>query len=163
MKLETFEDLIAHQVKDLYSAEKQFAAAQPAMAEIATDPDLRDALETHVETTHLQIERLKTIAGELGVATGGVTCAAAKGLVEEGMELLETDGDPAVLDAALIAAAQRIEHYEIAGYGTLRALARRLGRTKAVRLIDETLAEERGADVLLTELAESSVNREAAS
>lgn len=163
MKLDTFEDLIAHQVKDLYSAEKQFAAAQPAMAGVASDTDLRDALETHVETTVRQIDRLEAIARELGVTTGGVVCVAAKGLVEEGKELLDADGDPAVVDAALIAAAQRIEHYEIAGYGTLRALARRLGRSKAVRLIDETLAEERGADVLLTELAESSINPEAAS
>lgn len=162
-KLETFEDLIQLQVQDLYSAERQFADAQPDMAEAATDSDLRDALEQHAEVTRGQIERLEAVARQLGVETGGKVSAAAKGLIEDGVELVKTGGDPAVVDAALIAAQQRIEHYEIAGYGTLRALAKRIGNGKATRLLEETLAQERGADLLLTELAEGSVNKEAAS
>lgn len=163
MKLETFEDLIRHQVQDLYSAEQQFAAAQPQMAEAASDPELEDALEAHVEVTRQQIRRLEEVARELGVAPEGHECVAAKGLVEEGEEIIKGDGDPMVRDAALIAAAQRVEHYEIAGYGTLKALARRIGNDKAAKLLDETLAEERGADLQLTEIAEGWINKEAAS
>jgi ferritin-like metal-binding protein YciE len=163
MKLETFEDLIRHQVQDLYSAEQQFAAAQPLMAEAASDPELEDALEAHVEVTRQQIARLEEVARELGVVPDGHECAAAKGLVEEGQEVIKGEGDPMVRDAALIAAAQRVEHYEIAGYGTLKALAKRIGNEKAAKLLDETLAEERGADLQLTEIAEGWVNQEAAS
>jgi ferritin-like metal-binding protein YciE len=163
MKLETFQDLITHQVQDLYSAEQQFAEALPAMADAASDEELQNALETHVNVTRKQIDRLEKVAKELGVKPGGHDCAAAEGLVEEGREVIEMDGDPMVRDAAIIAAAQRMEHYEIAGYGTLKALAQRIKNKNAARLLDETLEEERGADMLLTEIAEGWVNEEAAS
>jgi ferritin-like metal-binding protein YciE len=163
MKLETFQDLIEHQVQDLYSAEKQFAKALPNMAEAATDEELQGAFDTHLDVTKKQIDRLEQVAKALNVKPGGHTCAAAEGLVEEGQEVIEMEGDPMVRDAALIAAAQRIEHYEIAGYGTLKALAQRVRNDRAVKLLDETLAEERGADVQLTEIAEGWINEEAAS
>ncbi len=163
MQLQTFHDLIRHQVQDLYSAEEQFAAAQPAMVAAAADPDLAAALEGHLDVTREQIARLERVAAEFCVRPQGHRCAAAKGLVEEGHEIVTVEADPMVRDAALIAAAQRIEHYEIAGYGTLKALARRIGNDTAVRLLEETLAEERGADLLLSEIAEGWVNREAAS
>jgi ferritin-like metal-binding protein YciE len=163
MRLDSFDDLIQHQVQDLFSAEQQFAEAMPELSEAATDADLAAALETHLEVTHQQIERLRQIARSLGVKEQGDECAAARGLVEEAREVVETDGDAMVKDAALIAAAQRMEHYEIAGYGTLKALAHRIGNAEAARLADETLAEERGADLLLTEIAEDHVNEEAAS
>jgi ferritin-like metal-binding protein YciE len=162
MRLETFDDLIRHQVQDLHSAERQFAEALVAMADAAGDPELEAALDGHVDVTRLQIERLEEVARALGVNPRGDECAAAKGLVEEALEIVEVDGDPMVKDAALIAAAQRVEHYEIAGYGTLLALARRIKNTNAARLLDETLAEERGADLLLTEIAEGWINQEAA-
>lgn len=163
MSLNSFEDLIAEQLQDLYSAERQFAEAQPKMAAAAASEDLKDALEGHVEVTRGQIERLEQVAKLLGVDLQGKTCEAAKGLVREGQDVVRQDGDPFVKDAAIIAAAQRIEHYEIAGYGTARALAKQLGNREAQRLLEETLAEERGADLLLTELAEGSINKEAAS
>ncbi len=162
MKLDTFEDLIRHQVQELYAAEKQFAQAQPMMAEATTDPDLRDALEQHVDITRGQIERLERVAQMLGVSHTGGNSATAKALVDEGVRISGIDADPAVRDAALIAAAQRIEHFEIAGYGTLRALAKRVGQNQAARLVEETLAEERGVDMMLTEMAEGWINKRAA-
>lgn len=162
MSLNSFDDLIKEQLQDLYSAEKQFAEAQPAMAEAASDPALRDALEQHVQVTKEQIERLEKIAKELGFSASGKTCVAAKGLVEEGKEIVEKGGDPMVVDAALIAAAQRIEHYEIAGYGTLRAHVKRLGKQHVEQLLEQTLEEERGVDVLLTDMAERFINKQAA-
>lgn len=162
MRLDSFDDLIQHQVQDLYSAEHQFAEAMPEMIEAATDADVVDALEGHLEVTHEQIDRLRQIARALGVEPEGDDCAGARGLVEEAREVVSSDGDPMVKDAALIAGAQRIEHYEIAGYGTLKALAERIGNAEAARLADETLAEERGADLQLTEIAEDHVNQQAA-
>ncbi|CAN5644815.1 ferritin-like domain-containing protein [soil metagenome] len=163
MSLNSLEDLLTEQLQDLYSAEVQFAEAQPKMAEAASDDALRDALETHLEVTRGQVARLEQVAKVLGVNLQGKTCHAARGLVREGQETVAQEGDPFVKDAALIAAAQRIEHYEIAGYGTVCAFAKRLGYKEAERLLQETLAEERGADMLLNELAEGSINREAAS
>jgi ferritin-like metal-binding protein YciE len=163
MRLDSFDDLIRQQLQDLYSAEKQFAAAQPAMAEAASDLDLRDALEQHVEVTLVQLDRLERVAKELGVSHSGGRSVTAKAMLEEGAAIAAIDADPVVRDAALIAAAQRIEHFEIAAYGTLRALAKRVGNDKATRMLEETLAEERGADFMLTEMAEGWINRAAAS
>jgi ferritin-like metal-binding protein YciE len=163
MKLETFQDLIEHQIQDLYSAEQQFAEALPKMAEAASDEELQHAFDSHGDVTKKQIARLEQVAKAFGVKPGGHDCAAAEGLVEEGQEVIEMEGDPMVRDAALIAAAQRIEHYEIAGYGTLKALAKRVRNDRAAMLLDETLSEERGADLELTEIAEGWVNKEAAS
>lgn len=161
-KLETFEDLLESQVQDMHSAEKQFAQALPKVAEAASDPKLREAIERHAEVTRQHVERVEEIGKELGVRTNGKTCHAAEGLVKEGKEILKMDGDPDVIDAALIGAAQRMEHYEIAAYGTLAALARRVGNDAAARLAEKTLSEEREADQMLTQIAESSVNRAAA-
>ena len=163
MKLDTFQDLIQHQIQDLYSAEKQFAAALPKMAASTRDEELQSAFETHLGVTKKQIDRLEQVAEAFGVKPGGHTCAAAEGLVEEGQDVIDMDGDPMVLDAALIAAAQRIEHDEIAGYVTLKALAQRVKSDRAAKPLDETLAEERGADVQLTEIAEGLIDEEVAS
>lgn len=162
-KLASFDDLIQTEVQDLYSAEQQFLEALPSVAEAITDDELRDAIEQHATVTQQQIERLEEIARLLGVTLDGEKCIAAEALIEEGRKLMQAGGDPMVLDAALIGAAQRMEHYEIAGYGTLAALANRIGNSAAARLAAETLAEERGADELLTEIAERSVNDAAAS
>lgn len=162
-KLASFDDLIQTEVQDLYSAEQQFLEALPSVAEAISDDELRDAIEQHATVTQQQIERLEEIARLLGVTLDGEKCIAAEALIEEGRKLMQAGGDPMVLDAALIGAAQRMEHYEIAGYGTLAALANRIGNSAAARLAAETLAEERGADELLTEIAERSVNDAAAS
>lgn len=161
MKLDSFNDLMESKPRDLYSAEQGFAAAQPAMVEDASDDELRAALEGHVAVPQGQLERLGETARLLGIGLGE-RCEAALGLVEEGQKILKAQGDPFVEDAALLAAAEATEHYEIAGYGTASAYARQLGRSDVEGLLQRTLAEERGADLLLNEVAEASVNRQAA-
>jgi ferritin-like metal-binding protein YciE len=162
MKLNTLEDLLLHELKDLYSAENQLLKALPKMAKAADHEDLRAAFEEHLEQTEGQVDRLDQIAELLGKKLTGHTCKAMKGLIEEGSELISEDAHPAVKDAGLIGAAQRVEHYEIAGYGTARTLAEHLGHDEIVELLEETLAEEKETDVKLTELAESSINVDAA-
>ncbi len=161
MKLKTLDALFHHELKDLYSAENQLTKALPKMAEAASNAELKAGFETHLEETLGQIERLKTIGEALGLALTGHACKAMQGLIEEGADLIDEDADEAVRDAGLISAAQRVEHYEIAGYGTARALARQLGHDDAYDLLTETLEEERATDVKLTELALSQVNIEA--
>lgn len=163
MSLNSFEDLIIMKLKDLYSAEQQFAQAQPQMVEATSDEELRTALEGHIAVTKEQIERLEQIADILGVTLEGEVCDAAAGLIKEGQKIMQEEGDPFVKDAALLAAAQAIEHYEIAGYGTASAYARRLKQQDINTLLQQTLAEERGADTLLTEVAETSINKQAVS
>ena len=162
MKLNTLEDLLLHELKDLYSAENQLLKALPKMAKAADHEDLRAAFEEHLEQTEGQVDRLDQISELLGKKLTGHTCKAMKGLIEEGSDLISEDAHPAVKDAGLIGAAQRVEHYEIAGYGTARTLAEHLGHDEIVELLDETLAEEKETDVKLTELAESSINVDAA-
>jgi len=161
-KLETLRDLYIEELRDLYNAETQITKALPKMAKAATSPELKTAFETHLKETEGQIERLETIFEALGKSPKGKTCAAMKGLVEEGSELMSEDADPTVLDAGLIAAAQRVEHYEMAGYGTVRTFAKLLGETKAAKLLQETLDEEGATDKKLSALAESIINVEAA-
>ncbi len=161
-KLASLNDLYIHELRDLYNAENQLTKALPKMAKATTSPELKAAFETHLKETEGQIERLEAIFEELGKPPKGKTCAAMKGLVEEGSEMMEANGEPMVLDAGLIAAAQKIEHYEIAGYGTVRTFARMLGETKAEKLLQQTLDEEGKTDKLLSELAESIINVEAA-
>ncbi len=161
-KLATYDDLLKSQIQDLYSAEKQFVAALPKMAEASSSSDLRAAFEEHEKVTHDHITRLEKMADALGFKPNGKTCAAAKGLVEEGQDVIDATGDPHVIDAALIAAAQRMEHYEIAAYGTLSSLVKQVGNKDAMKLSDETLAEEHKANKLLSKIAEGSVNEEAA-
>jgi ferritin-like metal-binding protein YciE len=161
MSLDSLHDLYVDELRDLYSAENQLVKALPKMAKAATASELKDAFTEHLEVTKGQVERLETIFEELEVSPKGKKCVAMEGLIEEGKELMEEDADPSVLDAGLIAAAQKVEHYEMAGYGSVRTFARLLGYTEAEKLLQDTLDEEAQADKDLTELAESIVNAEA--
>ncbi len=163
MKLKTLEDLFHHELKDLYSAENQLVKALPKMAKAASNEELKAGFEEHLEQTKRHVERLDEIAAQLGKKLGGHKCKAMEGLIEEGSELISEDAEDGVRDAGLIGAAQRVEHYEIAGYGTARALAQHLGHEDLADILTETLEEEKETDVKLTELAESAVNVEAAS
>lgn len=162
MKLNTLEALFHHELKDLHSAESQLVKALPKMAKAATNADLQAGFETHLEETKGHIDRLETIAGQIGKSLGGHKCKAMEGLIEEGADLISEDADASVRDAGLIGAAQRVEHYEIAAYGTARTLATRLGYDDAAELLQLTLDEEKATDMKLTELAETAVNEEAA-
>jgi len=154
MKLDSLEDVFVHQLNDLYSAEDQLVEALPKMAEAASNGELRKALEHHLQETKDHRDRVQEIFGQLGKRRSGEECKAMKGLIEEGEEVIRTSGaDSAAKDAALIAAAQRVEHYEIAAYGTARTLAGELGHDEAKDLLDQTLDEESNADKLLTKIA----------
>lgn len=161
MKLDSLEVLYVEELRDLYSAEGQLVKALPKMAKGASSPDLKKAFEEHLEQTKEHVERLEEIFGQLDKSPKGKTCKAMKGLIEEGSEILEEEGDESVIDAALIGAAQRVEHYEIAAYGTVRTFANLLGEEEAVALLQETLDEEGETDKRLTELAEEVINVEA--
>ncbi len=162
MKLESLRELFIEELRDLYSAENQILKALPKMAKVASSPDLKAAFEKHLAETKGQVTRLETIFEGLGKSPKGKTCKAMKGIVEEGSEMLEAEGDPGVIDAGLIAAAQRVEHYEIAGYGAVRSYARVLGEQEAETLLAETLEEESATDQALTGLADELINVEAA-
>ncbi len=162
MKLTTLEDLLHHELKDLFSAETQLVKALPEMAAAASNAELRRGFEQHLKETRRHVVRLEEVAASLGVSLGGHVCKAMKGLIEEGRDLIHEDADADVRDAGLIGAAQRVEHYEIAGYGTARALASRLGLETVVELLQQTLNEEKATDQKLTELARSMVNEAAA-
>src|ERR687897_1292126 len=155
------EELLVDELKDLYSAENQIVKALPKMAKAAGSPELRRAFERHLEETRRQVERLDQIGNELDVRLTGKKCKGMAGLIEEGKELIEEDLDQDAMDAGLIGAAQKVEHYEIAAYGTARTHAQLLGYTKAARLLQQTLDEEGRTDKKLTHLAESIVNVEA--
>lgn len=158
MALETLADLFVDELKDLYSAEKQLVKALPKMAKAASSAKLRKGFEDHLRQTEGHVERLEEIFEELGVKPRGPKCEAMEGLIEEGKRMMQEDAEPAVMDAALIAAAQRVEHYEIAGYGTVRSFARALGNGQAERLLQKTLEEESQTNEKLTKLAESEIN-----
>jgi ferritin-like metal-binding protein YciE len=160
-KVRTFEDLFVDEIKDLYNAEQQLTRALPKMAKAASTPELKQAFEAHLEETKEQVRRLEQVFEEIGTPAKGKTCQAMKGLIEEGKELLDEGMEDEVLDAGLIGAAQRVEHYEIAAYGTARTMAETLGHKKAVKLLDQTLREEKAADEKLTRIA-GSVNAKAA-
>jgi len=162
-KFNNLEDLFQEQLEDLYDAEKRLTGALPKMANAASSPKLKSAFEGHLKQTEDQVSRLEQIFKLLDRSPGRETCQAMKGLIQEGEEMIDAEGDSDVKDAALIAAAQRVEHYEIAGYGTARTFAQRLGHSEAVRLLQETLDEEREADSQLTQIAEQQVNASAAS
>ncbi len=161
MSLSTLQDLFVHELKDIYSAEKQLVKALPKMAKAADSENLKAGFEEHLEVTKQQQERLEEIFKLLDVGSRGPKCIAMEGLIEEGAKLMEEDVEPNVLDAGLIAAAQKVEHYEIAVYGTLVTWARLLGHTDAETLLQQSLDEEKETDVKLTELAESEINVEA--
>jgi len=160
-KLETLDDLFEMQLKDLYSAENQLVTALPLMAQNAKDGRLRAGLTKHLHETEKQVQRLERIGKDLGIELGGHTCQAMAGLVAEGQDLLSEDATDEVLDAALIAAAQRIEHYEIAGYGTAAHYAERLGNAQAADLLRQTLEEEQFTDTKLNDLAKNYINQKA--
>ncbi|HEX6657371.1 MAG TPA: ferritin-like domain-containing protein [Ilumatobacter sp.] len=155
------EELLVDELKDLYSAESQIVKALPRMAKAAGSPELRRAFERHLEETRRQVERLDQIGDELEVRLTGKKCKGMAGLIEEGKELIEEDLDQDALDAGLIGAAQKVEHYEIAAYGTARTHAEMLGYNKVARLLQQTLNEEGATDKKLTALAESIINVEA--
>ncbi|MBA1245463.1 YciE/YciF ferroxidase family protein [Pseudomonas japonica] len=157
----TVEDLFIHELSDVYSAEKQITKALPRMARASTNPLLAEAFTTHLEETQGQIERIDQVVEVTGFKLKRMKCVATEGLIEEGKELLDEIEKGPVLDAALIGACQKIEHYEIAAYGTLVAMAKHLGLTEAAALLGETLAEEKGADERLSAIAEQGGNQAA--
>ena len=161
MAMDSLKDLYVDELKDLYNAENQLVKALPKMAKKASAPELKRAFQNHLEQTKVHVERLEKIFKGLGEKPSGKTCKAMKGLVEEGKEIIEEDGDDSVLDAALIGAAQRVEHYEIAGYGVVRTFATLLGDDSTASTLQRTLNEEAETDRKLTSLAESIVNVEA--
>jgi ferritin-like metal-binding protein YciE len=161
MKLDSLRTLWIEEMKDLYNAENQLLKALPKLAKRATTPELKKAFESHLEETQTHVERLDEIFVKLGKKPNGKTCKAMKGLIEEGSEMMKEDGLDSVIDAGIIAAAQRVEHYEIAGYGVARTFAAILGEDEAEDLLQETLDEEGAADEKLTEIAEGIVNEEA--
>jgi len=156
--MESLDELLAEELKDIYSAEKQLLRALPKMAKKASARELKTALQEHTEMTQRQVERLEDVFAALGKPPKAKTCKAMQGLIEEATEIMQEDASPAVLDAGIIAAAQKVEHYEIASYGTVRTWARLCGQEEAANLLQETLDEESQTDERLTELAESIVN-----
>ncbi|HZS18556.1 MAG TPA: ferritin-like domain-containing protein [Candidatus Udaeobacter sp.] len=161
MKLDTLEQLYISELRDLYSAENQLLKALPKMAKAASSDELRSAFEKHLKQTKQHVERLEQIFEQLDQSPKGKTCRAMKGLIEEGSEILEEDGDDSVLDAGIIVAAQKVEHYEIAGYGSARTFANLLGQDEAAELLQSTLDEESDTNENLNQLAENIVNPEA--
>ena len=156
----TLEDAFVEELRDVLSAEKQLVAALPKMAKAATNPQLKEAFTTHLEETKVQVERLEKVFESIGKTARSKKCAAMEGILEEGKEILEMDADPEVLDAMMIGAAQKVEHYEIATYGTLCTWAEVIGQNEALGLLKETMAEEENADKLLTQISET-VNQQA--
>lgn len=161
MALKSLEDLLVHELRDLYSAEKQLVRALPKMAKAANSEKLREGFEEHLSETEGHVERLEKILEQLGKPVRAMKCEAMEGLIEEGKKMIDENAEPSVKDAGLISCAQKVEHYEIAGYGTARTLAELLGHAEAVDLLQQTLDEEKATDEKLTELATSEVNVEA--
>jgi ferritin-like metal-binding protein YciE len=162
LKLESLRDLLLEELRDLYNAEKQLVDALPKMSEAATSTDLKSAFDHHLGQTQEHVSRLKSIFSHLGEKPTGETCEAMKGLIKEGESFIQAKGNMDVRDAGLIGTAQRVEHYEIAGYGTARALARRLGDERVAEVLQKTLNEEGKANEKLTSIAERQVNVSAA-
>lgn len=161
IKLKDLQDLYVEQLRDLYSAETQLLDALPKMADAATAPELKQGFQEHLEQTRIQVQRLESIFQDLGEQPGGHTCKAMQGLVAEGSDMIKEKANPAVKDAGLIAAAQRVEHYEIAGYGTVATYAKVLGHQQHLELLRMTESEEKATDSKLTGFAQD-INLEAA-
>lgn len=157
-KLKTLEELLVEELKDLFDAENQLTRALPKMAKAASAPELKEAFQEHLEVTRQQVERLTQVFEELGKPAKGKRCEAMKGLITEGQELMQQGIEPEILDAGLIGAAQKVEHYEMAGYGTVRTMANVLGHKEAAQLLEQTLREEEAADKKLTMIARKYVN-----
>lgn len=161
MKLNTLQKLYTDELRDLYNAENQLLKALPKMAKAASSEELKEAFEQHLEQTKGHVKRLEQVFEELDEKPKGKTCRAMKGLIQEGAEILEEDGETSVRDAGIIVAAQKVEHYEIAGYGSVRTFAHLLGQNKAAELLQATLDEESETNEVLNRLAESVINPEA--
>lgn len=161
MSKEALKDLLIEELQDAYSSETQILEALPAMAEAASSPQLKQAFQTHLQETDGQVKRLERIFQILQADPAGNTCEATQGLIEEAEEIMDQGLSPEVLDVALIMAAQKVEHYEIASYGSLRTLAETCGMTDIAKLLDETLGEEKATDEKLTQLAEGEINQRA--
>ena len=161
MKLDTLRTLYIEELRDLYNAESQLLKALPKMAKAASSEELKDAFEKHLEQTKTHVERLEEVFEEIGEKPKSKTCKAMKGLIDEGSEILQEDGEESVIDAGIIVAAQKVEHYEIAGYGSVRTFAQLLGKDRSAELLQTTLDEESEANELLNNLAEDIVNPEA--
>jgi ferritin-like metal-binding protein YciE len=159
--METLEKLYINELRDLYSAENQLLKALPKMAKGASSAELKEAFENHLAETETHVERLEQIFKDLEENPKGKTCHGMKGLIEEGSEILEEEGEESVLDAGIIVAAQKVEHYEMAGYGSVRTFAQLRGQEEAAQLLQTTLDEESKANELLNQLAETTVNAEA--
>lgn len=162
MKITNLEQLLEDELKDIYSAENQILKALPKMAEAAESKDLRASFEKHLEQTQTHVQRIEEICRDLKIEPSGKTCAGMAGLIKEGEEVLESDIASEPKQAALIGAAQRVEHYEIAAYGTARAHAKQLGYVKAYEILTQTLNEEKETDQKLTQFAENRANVKAA-
>lgn len=162
MSLDSLQALFVEELKDAYHAEKQLVDALPRLAKAAAAPELQEAFTSHLRETEGHVRRLEQILKDLGLPARGKRCKGMEGLLEEGKEIMEEDGEAPVIDAALIAAAQRVEHYEMAAYGCLHTYAQLLGHEKAAKLLGETLAEEEAADKKLNQIAIGSVNADAA-
>jgi ferritin-like metal-binding protein YciE len=161
MAVKSVNDLLLDELRDIYHAEKQLVKALPKMAKKAKSDDLRQAFEHHLDETKGHVERLDQVFQQLDARSGGQRCEAMEGLIEEAEELMGEIATPEVLDAAMIGAAQKVEHYEIASYGSVCALAEALGHKDAARLLEETLNEEKAADQKLNQIALSGVNQAA--
>jgi ferritin-like metal-binding protein YciE len=161
MQMETLKELYVNELRDLYNAENQLIKALPKMAKAASSDELKEAFEKHLEQTKGHVERLEQVFQEINEKPKGKTCQAMKGLIEEGSEVLKADGEDSVIDAGIIVAAQKVEHYEIAGYGSVRTFAQLLGQDQSAELLQQTLDEESEANELLNKLAEDIVNPEA--
>jgi len=155
MKMESLDELLQEELRDIYDAEKQLVKALPKMVKAASSPDLQEALNEHLDVTKAQVTRLEEVFAKLGTKAKGKSCAGMKGLIEEGEEVAGQDGSDELRDLAIIGAAQRVEHYEIAAYGTARTFAERLGNEEVAELLQETLTEEEEADERLTEISET--------
>jgi len=162
MEMQSLQDLYVDELRDLYNAENQLIKALPKMAKTATTPELKEAFESHLEETKGHVERLEQIFKKLDESPKGKKCKGMEGLLEEGKEMMQEDFEDELMDAALISAAQKVEHYEIASYGCVRTFAQLLGDQQAADLLQQTLDEEGEADKKLTSIAESSINVEAA-
>lgn len=158
MDLENLHKLFIHTLKDTYNAEVQISQALPNMHTVANTPSLKKAFSDHLMETEEHISRLEQVGEMLNVSLKGVECKGIKGLLKEGDEIIEADGDPITKDAALIAAAQKVEHYEMASYGTLVSMAELMGHTQAMKVLKETLEEEKRCDEILNSIAENEVN-----
>jgi ferritin-like metal-binding protein YciE len=161
MKLDTLQELYTNELRDLYNAEMQLLKALPKMAKNASSEELKEAFEKHLEQTKSHVERLDEVFEQIGEKPKGRTCHGMKGIIEEGSEILEKDGEESVIDAGIIVAAQKAEHYEIASYGSVRTFAELLGQNRAAELLQTTLNEESETNELLNKLAEGIVNPEA--